>query len=407
MNFAERFQQLDAWLAQHQQLWRAKPFTQGQCAWESQWPELSAWLRARTLEQAEQVHNHPHLLGAPAPFLELAQASLAFSDVPDWTSLSCMDFPELLYRHIPGRKWEQITRFAQVSRSRLEHPPRHWIDWCAGKGHLGRLLAWQTGQPLLCLERNPKLNRDGAALSQPHHLVALHQDADVLNPSSWHCLTPKHSLVALHACGQLHMEALRQTAAHSCAQVAVAPCCYNRIEGDSYAPLSEMAKKAQLRLSKDDLGLPMQESMTAGQRTRRLRDRSMAWRLAFDLWQRTGNERDSYLPTPSRPESAMANGIAPFCRELAAWHHLTLPEPASWDELEQRGWLRLAEVRNLELLRGLFRRPLEIWLLLDRALFMQEAGYRVELGLFCPSALTPRNLMLIAEKNPTQSVTSL
>jgi hypothetical protein len=203
------------------------------------------------------------------------------------------------------------------------------------------------------------------------------------------------------------MEALRQTVALRCAQVAVAPCCYNRIKGDSYAPLSEMAKKAQLQLSKDDLSLPMQETITAGQRTRRLRDRSMAWRLAFDLCQREGSGRDSYLPTPSRPESAMAMGMAPFCRELASWHHLTLPEPVSWDELEQRGWQRLAQVRNLELLRGLFRRPLEIWLLLDRALFMQEAGYRVELGLFCPSALTPRNLLLIAEKNPTQSVTSL
>ena len=31
------------------------------------------------------------------------------------------------------------------------------------------------------------------------------------------------------------------------------------------------------------------------------------------------------------------------------------------------GWQRLAEVRNLELVRGLFRRPLELWLLLDRA----------------------------------------
>jgi hypothetical protein len=407
MNFAERFQQLDAWLAQHQELWRAKPFTQRQCAWESQWPELAAWLSKRTLEQAEQAHNHPHLLDAPAPFLELAQASLAFSDVPDWTSLSSVDFPESLYRHIPGRKWEQITRFAHVARSRLEHPSRHWVDWCAGKGHLGRLLAWQTGQPLLCLERNPQLNRDGTALSQPHPLEALHQDADVLNATSWDYLKPKHTLVALHACGQLHMEALRQTVALRCAQIAVAPCCYNRIEGDSYAPLSEMAQKAQLQLSKDDLSLPMQETITAGQRTRRLRDRSMAWRLAFDLWQRAGSGRDSYLPTPSRPESAMAMGIAPFCRELAAWHHLTLPEPISWDELEQRGWQRLAQVRNLELLRGLFRRPLEVWLLLDRALFMQEAGYRVELGLFCPSALTPRNLLLIAEKNTTQSVTSL
>jgi hypothetical protein len=45
--------------------------------------------------------------------------------------------------------------------------------------------------------------------------------------------------------------------------------------------------------------------------------------------------------------------------------------------------------RNLELLRGLFRRPLELWLVLDR----------VEVGRFCEPTLTPRNLMVLAERD--------
>jgi len=58
----------------------------------------------------------------------------------------------------------------------------------------------------------------------------------------------------------------------------------------------------------------------------------------------------------------------------------------------------LAEVRNLELLRNLFRRPLELWLLLDRALYLQEQGYHVKLGTFCDYQLSPRNLLLLAER---------
>ena len=98
--------------------------------------------------------------------------------------------------------------------------------------------------------------------------------------------------------------------------------------------------------------------------------------------------------------------MAHFCSDLAAHHGLQLPEPASWEQLEQQGWQRLAQVRNLELLPGLFRRPLEVWLLLDRVLFMQEAGYRVRLGQFCPTQLTPRNLLILAEKpNPQPAPT--
>ncbi|MNE62192.1 hypothetical protein D3C76_1770990 [compost metagenome] len=66
--------------------------------------------------------------------------------------------------------------------------------------------------------------------------------------------------------------------------------------------------------------------------------------------------------------------------------------------MQAKGWQRLAEVRNLELLRNLFRRPLEMWLVLDRGLYLQEQGYRVQLGVFCEQPLTPRNLMLLAER---------
>ena len=55
-------------------------------------------------------------------------------------------------------------------------------------------------------------------------------------------------------------------------------------------------------------------------------------------------------------------------------------------------------MRNLELVRGLFRRPLELWLVLDRALFLSERGYEVQLGEFCDSHLTPRNLLLLAQR---------
>ena len=77
-----------------------------------------------------------------------------------------------------------------------------------------------------------------------------------------------------------------------------------------------------------------------------------------------------------------------------------MPSPGEqdWHALEARGWQRLAEVRNLELLRNLFRRPLELWLLLDRALYLQEQGYKVKLGTFCDYQLSPRNLLLLAER---------
>lgn len=398
MTFAQRFAELDAWLHQHQALWRPKPFTQLTLPWEADWPELAAWLRNRTLAEAEAAHHQPQLLNAPDPFKHLAADSQRFSLLPRWQGDSAEHLPEPLYRHIPGRKWQQITAFASVTTAQLEQPFSHWVDWCAGKGHLGRLLAWQGGQPLTCLEQNPALNQAGAALSAALSVDAQHLDADVLAADTATRLDRQDSVIALHACGQLHVSLLQQGVAVHCRQLALSPCCYNRIESEQYRPLSKCAGSTLLRLNKDDLALPLQETVTAGQRERDQRDRSMAWRLAFDLWQREARGLDEYLPTPSKPPGGVAQSFADFCRSLAAHHQLQLAEPSSWQALEGLGWQRLAQVRNLELLRALFRRPLEVWLLLDRALYLQEAGYRVKLGEFCAPSLTPRNLLLLAEK---------
>ena len=55
-------------------------------------------------------------------------------------------------------------------------------------------------------------------------------------------------------------------------------------------------------------------------------------------------------------------------------------------------------MRRHELVRHLFRRPLELWVVLDYSMFLEEQGYDVRLGTFCERQLTPRNLLIDAEK---------
>jgi hypothetical protein len=97
------------------------------------------------------------------------------------------------------------------------------------------------------------------------------------------------------------------------------------------------------------------------------------------------------------PSAWLEKSFAQYCTDLAALKGLSTVGTPDWAALEAAGQQRLAEVRNLELVRGLFRRPLELWLVLDRALFLSQKGYDVRLGTFCETLLTPRNLLLLAE----------
>lgn len=390
-----RFQALDRFLLEHQALWRPRPFTQRQLPWETQHPELAQWLRQRSLDEAEASHNHPEQLDAPAPFPALARTAATLAAVAELPQQAQPAVRQRLSVDVPGRKWQQIEAFAACLA--FTQAPGHWLDWCSGKGHLGRRLL-QPGQQLTCLEYDPALVASGRQLSEHHHLPATHLEQDVLAADAAARLGGGHTPVALHACGDLHVRLLQLASAAGCRQLAIAPCCYNRIAAPRYQPLSAPATGSALHLSLDDLGLPLSETVTAGARVRRQRDRSMARRLAFDLLQRQLRGVDDYLPTPSLPASWLDKPFADYCRDLAALKGLSTTGAQDWPALEAAGWQRLAEVRNLELLRGLFRRPLELWLVLDRALFLQEQGYRVQLGTFCAAPLTPRNLMLLAER---------
>ncbi|MDF2488374.1 MAG: hypothetical protein K0S77_996 [Pseudomonas sp.] len=390
-----RFQALDGFLCQHQALWRPRPFTHLQLPWEESHPELAAWLRERTLGEAEAYQQHPGQLPAPAPFPALAEQAFRLGDVGELPDSGLHPAGHRLDANVPGRKWQQIEAFGR--RLGFREPARHWLDWCSGKGHLGRRLL-QPGQHLTCLEHDAELVAAGEALSVHHHLPAQHVEQDVMASDSGRHLDSGKSVVALHACGDLHVHLLRLASEQGCRQLAVAPCCYNRIQTDTYQPLSTAAQASALELSLIDLGLPLSEAVTAGARVRRQRDLSMARRLGFDLLQREQRGSDDYLPTPSLPVSWLEKPFAEYCRDLAELKDLVLQGEPDWPALEAAGWERLAVVRNLELVRNLFRRPLEMWLVLDRALFLREHGYEVRLGTFCQQPLTPRNLMLLAER---------
>ncbi len=397
----ERFLALDAFLFQQQSVWREKPFTQQRLSWAADYPELAAWLAARSLADAENYQAEPSALGAPQPFVSWAEQAVQLSAIGRFNQAALSERPQRMPNGIAGRKWLQIEAFSSALHGGVAQSfarTKSWLDWCAGKGHLGRYLAWPDAQ-LQSLEFNPGLISSGQAISQKFLPQAQHSLCDVLSAESVAPLQHCDAVVALHACGDLHTHLVRQVSTQHTAALALAPCCYNRTQAGLYSPLSTLGRASKLQLDRDDLSLPLMATVTASTGERRQRDQSMAWRLAFDVLQRELRGVDEYLPTPSLSAKWFNQPFAQWCFDLAALKELpTVPEQ-NWPVLEAKGWQRLAEVRNLELVRGLFRRPLELWLVLDQAIFLAEQGFAVELGEFCAAELTPRNLLLLAHRD--------
>ena len=387
MRLLDRQRQLDALLLQFHALWHPQPFREIRPAWCRQWPVLADELLALSDTEVVRLNDDgAAALALLARHLPDVAALAPLVDLPARPRLALTGYGPHWAREIPGRKLQQIEAFAASSRC-CGQPV---IDWCGGKGHLGRLLAQQWQMPVQTLEIDPVLCREGEALSRRSALQHEFVVADALTAAD--APAAGQQVVALHACGDLHRRLISRGAEARVARFDIAPCCYYRGVAERYQPLSSAL---QLVLSRDDTRLAVTESVTAAPRETRRRDRAIAWKLGFDSYRRavSGDVYKNFKPVP---EPWVRGSFADFLVQMNRREGLPAVEIAGIAAFEAAGWQRQGEVMRLSIVRHAFRRALEIWLGLDLAVFLEEQGYTVDLGSFCERRLTPRNLLISA-----------
>ena len=397
-SFRCRFRELDNLLAEWHWLWGEVPFKQPRLSWYVRRPHWRGILRDIDDSMLEALAADPVLLGVFAR----EELGIRLPDYPDYppqddsSPSHAFDAPDGVKPH----KWEQVERFV-TSRERLsDGPDRQLVEWCAGKGHLSRrLLEHDCRRDVIALERDPALIERGVEMAADLQLPIRFEAQDVLAASVARFCSGDSSHVALHACGRLHLSMLRHCCAGRVAQIDLVPCCYHQTDDTPYRPLSDFVRQGtRLCLDHDALKLAVQETVTAAPSARRQRMRLQQWRLGFDSLLRAYCGHREYLPVPSMSSSEAGDDFQAFCERAARIKGIILPDGIDHAHMEQLGRERFAQVSREDLVRQLFRRPLELWLAYDRCLYLEGQGYEVALRVFCPRQLTPRNLWIHARR---------
>lgn len=395
MNLRARFHDLQSLLTAHAALWRPSPFHLGRPPWCADRPALAAALEALDDATVEHFGDDAEAcsawLATQLPELADLAAACRVADLPTRELPACdARFDD----GIPGRKRMQIEAFAR----HIPAATTAVLEWCAGKGHLGRRMALADRVPVSSLEIDPALCADAVRLASrqgvDQHVVC----ADVLDESARSHVRGR-AVLALHACGELHRSLVRRADRDGAQAYRIAPCCYHLGTDGVYRPLS---RDARLELDASALRLAVTETVTAPRHDRLRLARDQAWKLAF-IALRNALEGEAQRPFRPVPASWLTESFETFCRRLAAREQVVLPADVAWPHWETLGWQRRAAVRRFELVRHAFRRPLELWLVLDIALGLEERGFAVEIGRFCARALTPRNLLVLAERRAPAS----
>ncbi|MCL1090978.1 SAM-dependent methyltransferase [Shewanella profunda] len=451
LTYSQKFSELNQLLEQSAALWQVRAFEAENLPWLVEFPRLAEAVWAIADEKLDLLDGDQGLLVdalSPALNQDLKVLGLKWNlsllttsnaelvsnidaNKPNHISTTGLSFEDEAHfcAHIKGRKWEQIRAFVQ-------HLPSHHLpvlEWCAGKGHLGRLIAKARGAEVVSLEWQAKLCEEGQAFADKWQLSQRFICADAFAIGvdavyqGHHCLdatalasplvnslanplvnllanplvnplTAQQQAVALHACGDLHVRLLTLAAAAGTRALAISPCCYHLIQASHYQPLSKVAMQSALTLTRHDLQLPLQQSVIASPKQQTLRHQEIAWRLGFDALQRQCRNVNEYLPIPSIKQSQLSGSFADFCLWAAAQKSVDLPQNNDFDLWLDVGRQRQRLTRRIDLVAHLFRAVLEQWLILDRCCFLQEHGYQVSVSEFCANSVTPRNALILALK---------
>ena len=396
-----QFNTINDFLISHRQWWQFRPFECLKSPWSQEYPELEQALGLLSQSQLSNLHENEDLcrewLQSWIPELVDIPNLISVDGSPS-TQCNSEDFKRQLhasfYSGIPGRKWQQIKDFS----AQVEHSKTALVEWCAGKGFLGRLVSYQQQRPVTSLEWQKDLCNQGKELAKIHGVEQEFVATDVHSDEAQRIVGEVPNAVALHACGDLHTRLMTLWSnGNNRGSLVIAPCCYHLTQDDVYQPMSKVARASHLRLSKSDLSLPLQQTVTGGERIRRLREKELIWRMAFAEWYRHCHPETTYLPLPSIKQSQLSCTFNEFARWAIDKKEVT----SQWDESNENDWLEKGQsrarlVRQMELVTHQFRRVLEVWLVLDRALYLQDKGAEVSISEFCSFQTTPRNLAIKA-----------
>jgi hypothetical protein len=410
---APRLQALAQWLAACQPLWQPRPFTGTDPDWVTGLRDLGAWLLdigARGDAAVDALHAtlseapFATLDGAPDTWQALVAEAAHHTTWAEWQGPAAPSTPRPA--GIPDRKWREIEGFtAAVARADALATPSDtsfapWIaDWCAGKAHVGRTLARSLGARLWALDHDEALARDAAALAEADGVTLRFDRCDLRTSPPAAPPRPLGWVVGMHACGGLGNRMLEFALAVDAPAVALAPCCLHRHHDAPGWPIcSATARATGLTLDHAALRLATADEVVARPTLRRRRRRDEAFRQAIDLRLREVSGHDAHHPLGTLPAGWFELDFAAFADRVGDRLGRDLGPPDALPATLREGTRRATRARALGAVRALFRRPLELFAALDRAVWLAEQGRRARLAAFCPRDVTPRNLLITSTR---------
>jgi hypothetical protein len=295
------------------------------------------------------------------------------------------------------RKRTQVEAFGRLVAPMASRATRV-VDVGSGHGHLTRDMAERLTLPVVGLERDTALAGGARRLSSGASPTFTVTDVlqDGLPLSAGDCV------IGLHACGELGDAMVASVARSRRVSLALVGCCLQKRRQPSRRPFCiATGLERDLDLPRALLGLSNLAASDDGVETTRAenllgRERRLALHrlLSHQRPLRLGAEIEGLNRRAAHQDIHVLVARAFALRGQPPPSPDAIEEAVTWARAEH------GRTRRLSVPRAVLARVLEVFVLLDRAAYLEQQGFAVQCGVLFPSSVSPRNLALLAQSGP-------
>lgn len=412
MNHRQHFQEILDFLKPYQKIWQNEimlMYPNELDGYPTEWLEELASIRDKHQVIELEKKNVKDFIKSPT-LLSFYQRIEELCRFPEIAAYPEMATDKYTFLYIIPKKQHEIRKLAPyVNAFYQDQKIESLIDIGGGIGLLAQTLNNQFGLKVKTLDMDPALQKTGRERHEknakdPQNKVQYVQvKVSENSPELINHLNPKTLTIGLHTCGGLAVEQIRSSVKYHSPLINFG-CCYLKMDG--LPETQNISAFAQQHEDKFEFTLFALTLASRAHRKMNEKDYDYKQKVKFFRYALHILLHDHYGITelvsfgnsvPALYEGSFSNYVRDqFKRVNLELKHTDTELNTFFEksELQERIWKMLAA----QLIRNALGRLLEAYILLDRALYLEEHGYQVKLQEFFNEELSPRNIGITATR---------
>lgn len=405
MNYRDRFLEIQDFLKPYQKIWQNEimlmypNFLDGYLL---EWvEELRAFEDKETVIKLEKKEVFPFIQNES--LRDFYRQILELEKLPQIPELPSIKEERNIWLYIIPKKQHEIKRLAPYLNELYQKQKiKHVIDIGGGIGLLAQILNNHYQMNVTTIDMNAEFQKTGDERNKfnakdPANRVQ-YKNIKVEASGDFSDLLDSSSMpIGLHTCGKLAIDQIKISSDHRVPAIVNFGCCYHTLERDpAHQHLSQFARNNNaFWMTKFALTLSCRAHRKMNEKDFDLKLKVKFFRYAFHILLHDFYEEKELISLGNSSPKLYDESFGTYALEQFKRIHI---EPkhnvnelnAFFANPELK--IKIERMLSAGLIRNAIGRILEIYLLLDRAIYLEEKGYMVKVEEFFIEELSPRNI---------------